>query len=456
MTRAKDKSKLLQRPRGTHDILPEEQLLWERVRKSIRELSAFYGFERIDTPHFEATDLFTLGVGRGTDIVSKQMYSFRTRGGDPLTLRPEGTAPVARAYVEHGMGNLPQPVKLSYEGAFFRHESPQRGRLREFHQWGLELFGDEAAVADAQVILMFWVFLKEWGLADAMVEVNSVGCASCRPGYRARLTQYYRPKIRGLCRDCKERFRENPLRLLDCSEEKCTVAKKSAPQLLDHLCEPCRSHFKSLLEFLEEGRVPYVLDAHLVRGLDYYTRTVFETFVEGPPAKKEQNAGTGSERTTEGGTGAVVEAAARKLAVVSGGRYDGLVELVGGRPTPAVGGALGLERFLALVRERGTKIPQPERQKLFLVQLGDLARKKSFRLMEEIRRSGISMAESLGRDSIRSQLKIADRLGVAYALIVGQKEALDDTVILREMTSGIQETILQAKLIETLKRRLKK
>ena len=198
------------------------------------------------------------------------------------------------------------------------------------------------------------------------------------------------------------------------------------------------------------------MNPHLGRGLDYYPRTVFETFVEGPPAKKEKDAGTGGEGTTESGAGAVVEAPGRKLAVVSGGRYDGLVELVGGGRTPAVGGALGLERFLALVRERGAKVPQPERPKLFLVQLGDLARKKSFRLMEEIRRAGVSMAESLGRDSIRSQLKIADRLGVAYALIVGQKEALDGTVILREMTSGIQETIPQAKLIETMKRRLKK
>lgn len=451
MAKAHDKPSGFQSPRGTHDILPVEQPLYEKVRQSIRSISAAYGFERIDTPHFEDTDLFTVGVGGATDIVSKQMYSFRTRGGGALTLRPEGTAPVARAYVEHGMVNWLQPVKLYYIGSFFRHESPQRGRFREFTQWGLELIGDQDAVADAQVIFVFWLFLQEWGLKDAVVEVNSVGCPTCRPAYRAQLTQFYRAKVRGLCHDCRDRFRENPMRLLDCTQEKCIVARKSAPQILDRLCEPCRKHLTTLLEFLEESGVPYALNPHLVRGLDYYTRTVFETFVRAPakaPPAAATDAASPTPDETEGG--------GRRLAVVSGGRYDGLIELVGGRPTPAVGGAMGLERLTHIVREQGLKLPEPPKPKVFIVQLGELAKKKSLRLMDELRRAGIGMAEALGRDSIRSQLRAADRVGAEYAVIIGQREALDGMVIVREMSSGIQETIAQPKLVETLKRKVKK
>ncbi|MBI4132071.1 MAG: histidine--tRNA ligase [Candidatus Sungbacteria bacterium] len=462
MPKARETSKSFQSPRGTHDILPADQPLWEKVRSSIRQLSLFYGFEKIDTPHFEDTDLFTVGVGRATDIVSKQMYSFKTRGGDQLTLRPEGTAAVARAFVEHGMVNWPQPVKLYYTGSFFRHESPQRGRFREFNQWGLEIIGDGEAVADAQIINVFYLFLQEWGLRDAIVEVNSVGCPACRPAYRAQLTQYYRSRVRGLCRECKERFRDNPLRLLDCTEEKCVVVKKSAPQLLDRLCEACRGHFKLLLEFLEESGVPYALNSHLVRGLDYYTRTVFETFLPVipapavPPPPPEHAAGDES-AAPAANAATHPEEVPKKLAVVSGGRYDGLIELVGGRPTPAVGGAMGLERLIHLIRERSAaKVPEAAKPKVFLVQLGDLAKKKSFRIMEDLRRSGLTMSESLGRDSIRSQLKIADRVGAEYALIIGQKEALDGAVIVREMSSGIQETIPRERLVETLKRKLKK
>lgn len=457
MTKPKEKSKTFQSPRGTHDILPQDQRMWEKIRQSLRSISSFYGFEWIDTPHFEDTDLFYIGVGKATDIVSKQMYTFKTRGGDQLTLRPEGTASVARAYVEHGMVNWPQPVKLAYCGSFFRHESPQRGRLREFHQWGLELIGDEGAVADAEIIQIFYVFLVEWGLKDILVEVNSVGCPSCRPAYRGQLTQYYRSKVRGLCKDCKDRFKDNPLRLLDCVQEKCGITKKAAPQFLDRLCESCRAHLKILLEFLEEAGVPYVLNPHLVRGLDYYTRTVFETFVGSPFQEEPKPSAAVDEPTaTEEQKSATKENFQKKLAIVSGGRYDGLIELIGGKPTPAVGGAFGLERFLALQKERGAKIPEVSKPKVFMVQLGDLAKKKSFKMMEELRRAGITMAESLGRDSIRSQLKIADRVGSEYALILGQKEALGGEVIVREMSSGIQETISRERLVETLKKKLKK
>ncbi len=437
--------------------MPEEQLLWDKIRSSIKAISEFYGFGRIDTPHFENADLFYIGVGRATDIVSKQMYSFKTRGGDQLTLRPEGTAAVGRAYVEHGMASLPQPVKLYYEGSFFRHESPQRGRFRELHQWGLELIGDEGAVADTQIIQIFYAYLRDWGVKDVIVEVNNIGCSACRSAYRAQLTQYYRSRVRGLCRDCKDRFKENPLRLLDCVQEKCAIVRKSAPQILDRLCETCRAHFKFLLEFLEESGIPYVLNPYLVRGLDYYSRTVFEFYVEEPAAP------AGGGETGESNAAAVEEPRreerkepAKKLAILGGGRYDGLIELIGGKPTPAVGGAMGLERFIALLRERKIKLPLPAKPKIFLVQLGDLAKKKSFHVMEELRRTGITAAESLVRDSIRSQLKIADRLGAEFSLILGQKEALDDMIILREMSSGIQESVPQARLAETLKKKFKR
>lgn len=468
MAKSKEKLKAIQSPRGTHDILPQDERLWEKVRNSLRDISNFYGFERIETPHFEDTDLFTVGVGKGTDIVTKEMYTFRTKGGDQLTLRPEGTASIARAFVEHGMMVWPQPVKLFYEGSFFRHESPQRGRYREFHQWGLELIGDETAVADAEIIQLFYLFLQDWGIKPVSVEVNSVGCSNCRPSYRSQLTQYYRSRVKGLCKDCKERFVENPLRLLDCTEEKCVMVKKSAPQILDRLCEACRNHFKTLIEFLEEGGVPYVLNPHLVRGLDYYTRTVFEIFLEPtlvsavlPKAPEEKVAVV---ELSPVDPMAPVELEVRpevkpepeheptkRLAIVSGGRYDNLIELVGGRATPAVGAAMGLERLVHIIKTRGVKVPEVAKPKVFVVQLGELAKRKSLRIMEDLRHAGISMAESLGRDAIRSQLKVADRVGAEFALIIGQKEALDGMVIVREMTSGIQESIPLAKLVESLK-----
>ncbi|OHA09578.1 MAG: hypothetical protein A3A44_03175 [Candidatus Sungbacteria bacterium RIFCSPLOWO2_01_FULL_60_25] len=464
MTKGKEKPKSFQSPRGTHDILPADQVIWEKVRDSMRALSSFYGFERIETPHFEDTDLFIAGVGRNTDIVAKETYSFKTRGGDALTLRPEGTAPVARAYAEHGMMNLPQPVKLYYLDAFFRHDKPQRGRYREFHQWGLEIMGDESAVSDAEIIRVFTLLLEDWNIKDYLIEVNSIGCPVCRGPYRAQLAAYYRSRLRGLCRDCKERFRENPLRLLDCKEERCTMIRKGAPQLLDKLCEACRNHFRLLLEFLEEMKIPYALNPHLVRGLDYYTKTVFEGFLDEPAKAAAVAPEPVGGDDAEGVAGASAAPAAedehapapsaKRLAVFGGGRYDNLIELVGGKPTPACGGALGLERFVGIIRDRG-KIPGVPRPKTFFVQLGELAKKKGFHLMEELRRAGISMAESLGRDSIRSQLKVADRVGALYALILGQKEALDGTVILREMSSGMQETIPQDKLVETLRRKLK-
>lgn len=466
------KSKLqpLQAPRGTHDILPAIQPVWNKIRKITQELSSYYGYGRIDTPHIEDTELFFRTAGATSDIVEKQMYSFRTRGGDSLTLRPEGTAPIARAYIENGMISEPQPVKLWYWGAFFRHESPQRGRFREFTQWGLEIIGDESVIADVEIMHVFLVALKDLGIPNVVFHINSIGCAACRPGYRSQLVQYYRSRIKGLCKDCKERYKQNPLRLLDCKEEKCEIAKKGAPQMIEHLCEACKNHFKLLLEFLDEDGIPYLLNPHLVRGLDYYTRTVFEVFldegaalpVSAEPEKKPEHADgieaapdKPDEEARRPETAPEDIAEKKILALGSGGRYDGLIESIGGRPAPGAGGAIGIERLAAILKQRGMR-PEAARQKIFFVQLGDLAKKKSFRIMEELRKANIPVGESIGKASVKSQLKLADKSEAQYSLILGQKEAIDNTIIVREMSSGIQETILQEKMVETLKKKLRK
>lgn len=421
-----------------HDILPVEQKYWERIRRAVSEVSAFYGFERIDTPIVEASELFVRAVGQDTDIVTKELYSFKTKGGDDLTLRPEGTAGVVRAYLEHGMVNFPQPVKLHYLGPMFRHESPQRGRYRQLWQFGFEVIGDADPVIDVQIMQLLSVVAVEVGLKGVIFKVNSIGCAACRSQYRKALTQFYRPKIARLCKDCRHRLRANPLRLLDCKQEACGEIRNHAPHGVDHLCGPCHNHFRTVLEFLDELQLPYDLDPFLVRGLDYYTRTVFELF----PEELEV------ESKTDG------EAKPAVLALGGGGRYDDLVELLGGKPTPAVGAACGLERWVELLQSREVRVSERGRPRVFLAQLGELAKKKSLRLLEEFRRAGVPVAESLGRQSIKAQLRAAARLGVEFTLIMGQKETLDGTVIIREMNSGMQELVALEKLVGETKRRL--
>ncbi len=422
-----------------HDILPSDQKCWERIRRAVREISAFYGFERIDTPIVEATDLFVRSVGEETDIVTKELYSFKTKGGDEFTLRPEGTAGVVRAYLEHGMVNLPQPVKLFYVGPMFRHENPQRGRYRQLTQFGFEAVGDADPVIDVQIMQLLSVVAAEVGLKNILFRVNSIGCAACRPQYRKALTQFYRPKAVRLCKDCRRRITVNPLRLLDCKQEVCVEIRRLAPQGVDHLCPACHNHFKSVLEFLDELQLTYHLDPFLVRGLDYYTRTVFELFPEEP-----ETVAPAPDSPTP----------TPALALGGGGRYDDLVELLGGKPTPAVGAACGIERWAQLLESRGARTVERGRPRIFLAQLGDLAKKKSLRLMEEFRKAGVAVAESLGRQSIKAQLRSAARHGVEYTLIMGQKETLDGTVIIREMNSGMQELVALEKVVAETKRRL--
>jgi len=416
-----------------HDILPEDQPFYQKIYHIAESCASFYGFQRIDTPILEAAELFSKGIGMSTDIVEKQMYVFRAKGGDYLALRPEFTAAITRSYIEHGMFNLPQPVKLYSVGPLFRLERPQAGRFRQFHQFNLEIFGEQDAVIDAQIIQIFYNILRELKFKNLVIEINSIGDSQCRPYYKKLLSNYFRSRESSLCADCRRRLKENPLRILDCKEEKCQPVKAQAPQIIDHLCEECKSHFKEVLEFLDELDLPYHLNPYLVRGLDYYTKTVFEIF----------------EDTEEG----------RKLgALVGGGRYDVLVKLLGGKDTPACGGAAGIERLVATIKERTKKNKQPSlpEKKVYLAQLGNLAKRKSLKLVEDFRKAKINIAESLGRDSLKTQLRTADRMGVVYALILGQKEALEGTIIIRDMRSGRQETVKLEKVVGEVKKRLKK
>ncbi len=418
-----------------HDILPAEQFRWRTLERTWSEIAEFYGFRRIDMPILEQADLFIRGTGETTEIVQKQMYSLKTGGGDVLVLRPEGTPSVVRAYLEHGMTNWPSPVKLYYVGPMFRRERQQAGRYRQFHQFGVETIGEQDAVLDVQIIQMLSVFFKAVKVGDIVVHINSIGCLHCRPRYKKTLKDYYRSKLRQVCADCRERYKTNPLRVLDCKEEKCQPAIHNTPPILDYLCEECHNHFKEVLELVESVGIPYFVNPHLVRGLDYYTKTVFEIFQgDGHDANDKQPS----------------------FALAGGGRYDGLVRLLGGKDTPAVGASIGMERVVILLEKKNLLTEKEVGVSVFLVQLGELAKKTSLAIVEQFREAHIPMRESLGRASIKSQLRIADKLGARYALILGQKEAIDGTVIVREMENGIQETVPLEKIIPFIKVRLAK
>lgn len=422
-----------QHPSGMHDILPGDQRYYQRIYDVVSGIADFYGFGKIDTPVLEETDLFSRGIGLATDIVKKQMYSLKTRGGDSLTLRPEWTSPVVRAYIENGMQNWSQPVKLWYFGPCYRYERPQAGRYRQFWQFGFEVLGENNPVIDAQIIQIFYNILRELKLKNLIVEVNSIGDSNCRPYYKKLLANYFRSRESSLCADCRRRLRENVLRILDCKEEKCQPIKAEAPQTLDHLCEECHLHFKEVLEFLDEMEIPYNLNPYLVRGLDYYTKTVFEIFPK--TAEKEESS---------------------QSALAGGGRYDKLVKLLGGKETPACGAAVGIERVISLMKSQEIKFPQEPEAQIFLAQLGSLAKRKSLKLLEDFRKAKIRVAESFGKDSLKAQLNRADRIKAKYTLILGQKESLEGIIIIRDMSNGRQETAKLDKVVGEMKKKLKK
>lgn len=411
--------------RGMRDILPPEWRYWNFITEKVDEHALAYSFQRIETPVVEKTNLFTRAIGTTTDIVEKEMYSFVDQSEDHLSLRPEYTAGIARAYIEHGMLSLPQPVKLFAMGPLFRHERPQAGRYREFWQYDYEILGEASATADTQLILLAASLFESWHL-PVTVQINSVGCPTCRPTYRTALVEYFRTKRAVLCEDCKRRLTKNPLRILDCKQEACHELAKGAPQMVDFLCEVCKNHFVRLLEYLDEVEFAYQLNPYLVRGLDYYTRTVFEVWGEG------------------GSTSALA----------AGGRYDSLISDLGGQPTPAVGFAGGVERVINELRAREVNVPGAPAPDIFLASLGEAARKKAIKLFEELRRQGVRVAESFTKEGLKSQLEIANRLGVAFALVLGQKELMDGTIIVRDMENGIQEIVDLNKVVIEVGKRL--
>lgn len=424
------KQKKPQLLRGMKDVLSPEQPYWEYVLESSRQTSRAYGYDRIDTPIVEELQLFTRSIGGTTDIVEKEMYAFETKGGDLVALRPEMTAGICRAYVEHGMMNLPQPVKLWTDGSCFRYDRPQAGRYREFHQVDWEIIGSAHPALDAEMIAVGTHLLTDLGLG-VIALVNSIGCGECRPPYLAVLKDYYRTHRKRLCEDCQVRFSKNPLRLLDCKNEQCRALGNEAPQSVDHLCDACREHFTKVLEYLDESQVKYRLQPRLVRGLDYYTRTVFEFILERD--QEEMN----------------------PSALLSGGRYDRLIAILGGlESTPAVGMAMGVERVILAVKEFGVEVSPEPKPDVFFAQIGETARKASFKIFEELRQAGIAAAANIAKNGLSDQLSLANKANARITLILGQKEMIDHTIILRDMETGSQETIAQDKLVEILKKRL--
>lgn len=432
-------SKKYNRLRGMKDVLFDEYKYWNLVTKKATDLAEVYGFKFIQTPVLERLDLYERSTGKETDIVSKEMYSFVDKSGDRVALRPEATPGIVRAYVEHGMFNLPQPVKTLWLGPLFRHEKPQSGRLRQHTQFDLEIFGEDSPVADAQLISIAYNFFSELQVG-VQIQINSIGCKECRAEYTKKLVEFYkeRGKRTKLCNDCKKRITKNPLRLLDCKEEGCRSIREGAPQIVDFLCEPCREHFIKVLEYLDELDVPYNLNPFLVRGLDYYNRTVFEivSFDEG--FNSEENSDM-----------------KRQSSLGGGGRYDGLVELMGGRQTPACGFGIGLERVILKIKEKNIPLEEDKGEYIFLSQLGDQAKRKMFVLFEEMRKSGYNVRQAFTKDSLKAQLDEANRIGAKYSLILGQKELLDGTVIIRDMESGTQEVIDCKKIYNELSKRMK-
>jgi len=410
--------------RGTTDILPEEQAYWRYIEQKAVDICRLYGYQRIDTPVFEDTSLFSRSAGEYSDIVQKEMYTFDDRGGNSLTLKPEGTPAVCRAYIQHGLSNRPQPVKLYYITPIFRYDRPQAGRYRQHYQFGCEAIGEADPALDAEVIDMAWGFFKSLGLTRLSLQINSIGCRQCRPGYLAELTDYYSGHTAELCVDCKTRLEKNPLRLLDCKQAGCQRLADAAPKNVACLCPDCNEHFTQLQKYLELLGIPFEVNHRLVRGLDYYTRTVFEIQPEDEVSQ-----------STLGG----------------GGRYDYLIEELGGKPTPGIGLGMGIERTILNLKKENIAVPILPGLKVLITNVGEEARDESVKLAALLRREGISAASTVGGKSLKAQLRQANSLGVRYAVIIGEDEIKTGTVTVRDMTDSSQKTIPAGDLPALLK-----
>jgi histidyl-tRNA synthetase len=424
VSQTREEMKAYQSPRGTRDILPDEAVVWRYVERKAEEIARRYGHGEIRPPTFEETGLFERGVGAATDIVEKEIYRLQQKeSGSDLALRPEATASTVRAYLQHGLANRPQPVKLYSLVTVFRYDRPQAGRYREFRQFNIEAIGDEDPLVDAEVIAVLWRYLEELGLKDLTIQLNSIGDPVCRPGYIKALVEYYEPHEAELCADDRRRLRTAPLRLLDCKVPSCQPLANAAPRTVDYLCDDCAAHFDGLKQHLDAMGLPYELTHRLVRGLDYYTRTVFEVV---PPK-------VGSQSTIGGG-----------------GRYDGLAEILGGKHTPAVGFAAGMDRIILNLREQGCPLPAPETPDVFFAPLGEEAKLIASRLAEQARGAGLAAVVGTGDRSMRARLRQAGTSGARLAIILGDDEVTNKQATVKNLAGGEQETVSFADLVSYL------
>ena len=415
-------------PKGMRDLMNEEYYAFQGFFEKAQEVVVYYGFKPLETPMLENEEIFTTGIGEGTDIVDKEMYTLKTKGGDRLALRPEHTAPLVRAYIEHGMQNMPQPVMLYQYGPSFRHDKPQRGRFRQFWQFDADALGSERSIMDALIIKTCMSILEEAGAENLSVDINSIGDKECRSGYIRELTSYYRKHINQLPAVDRERLKINPLRILDSKEEKTIIINEQAPDSVSFLFPSCKKHFKEVLEYLEEMNIQYSLNKNLVRGLSYYTRTVFEVM-------EQTNIEDGA-----------------PMALAGGGRYDYLARQIGSKKdVPGVGFSIGVDRIVASPWYKKLAPRILKKPKIYFIQLGSEAKLRSLNVIEILRKAHIPIAQSLSKDSLGSQLAIAEKLSIPYALIFGVKEALDNSVIVRDMGSRSQDTVKLGKLLEYLK-----
>lgn len=395
--------------KGTQDVLPCDSYKWQYVEKTLLDTAESYGFKEMRTPVFEHTELFQRGVGETTDVVQKEMYTFTTKGDDSITLRPEGTAGAARAMLEHALYNEGLPIKICYITSCYRYEKPQAGRLREFHQFGAEVYGAEAPQADAELIMLVSGIFKRLGLKNIRLEINSIGCPTCRKKYHDALKQYFSQYKDELCETCVSRLEKNPMRILDCKSKICSGIAKNAPIILDYLCEECKTHFNGVRSYLDYMKLDYTVNPKIVRGLDYYTKTVFEFITDE----------LGSQGT-----------------VCGGGRYDGLIEELGGRSMPSLGFAIGLERLLMLMNAQGIDIPKGKGCELFIATIGEPAKKKAFELVERVRSRGICAELSISEKSLKAQMKFADKIGAKYTIVLGDDEIAGNSARLKNMKTG--------------------
>ncbi len=411
---------ITQSPKGTEDLLPQDSYRWQYLEKSFKDVCDSFGYKEIRVPTFEHTELFERGVGDTTDVVQKQMYTFLDKGGRSVTLRPEGTSSVARCFLQHSLYAQAMPLKMFYNAACFRYENKQKGRLREFHQFGVEAFGSYGPSIDAEIISLALTFLKNVGLSDLSVNINSIGCPECRKKYNEALKEYFRPHLSELCQTCNERFERNPLRILDCKSPICGEFAKGAPTILEYICDDCREHFTGLQKYLDAMQIQYKIDTGIVRGLDYYTKTVFE-IISGP------------------------------FTVCGGGRYDGMIEEFGGDSVPGIGFGLGIERLLIRLDDLGIEIPKEDGIDLYIAPLGDDARIFVQKLVYDLRKQGANVETDHMQRGLKAQMKYANKIGAKYSVVIGDDEIKNNVVNLKNMDSGDEEKVILNDIISVIK-----